>query len=122
MNHRNYLNGTRPTGNPLFAFVVDDEYGNVLPLKFDSDEYRFLENEECIEKMRQPVLCNGHEVLDSAGARRLCVELSWCFEPAESERNVHWSEKARDKICEPIVHGHPIVLSRAITDRLMDLL
>ncbi|MCE5244328.1 MAG: hypothetical protein ABFD98_14085 [Syntrophobacteraceae bacterium] len=122
MNHRYYLNGMRPTGSSLVASIVDDEYGNVLPLEFDSDEYRFLANEECVEKMCQPVLCNGHEALDSAGARRLCVELSWCFEPAETERNVHWSEKAKRKISEAIVHGHPVIMSRAVTDRLMDLL
>jgi methylmalonyl-CoA mutase C-terminal domain/subunit len=48
-------------------------------------------DDECIKKIRQPVACNSHSLLNTVGAGRTLIEMAWYFEPVEMEQSASCS-------------------------------
>jgi hypothetical protein len=101
-------------------------YGELfIAVAFEGDERNGHEhewNEECIKKMRQPVVCNDYFYPSTADARRNLIEMAWYFDPAEMEQSDYWSEEAIRKMREPTAHGHAIFLNLTNLVRLMSML
>ncbi len=119
-------------GNYLSEIVFTEEFVPVMVFRDDSgkgdapgedgDGYEYLANEECINKMRQPVVCNGHDILNTVSARTILVNLSWYIERPELEGSDFWSEAAIRKMREPTGHGYPRLLTRSTLEKLMTLI
>jgi hypothetical protein len=119
MFYRKDLNGMVPVGDCVFVMAVGDASENSDLLKVNPDEYEHLRNWGCVAKMLQPVVCNGHAALDSAIAGKTFLDLAWYVgDNAEIKQNSFWDEAAIRKMCEPIGHGHTILLDQASLDHL----
>ena len=122
MFYPNYLNEISPLEDFVFAVVIEDDSGIGYSPKIDLDGYQYLRNEECIEKMRQPVACNGHSLLDTEGARKTLIEMAWSVQRFEIKQKGYWSEAAIKKMLEPAAHGHAILMSQTSLDKLVNML
>ncbi len=119
---RNYTGGIIHDEDWFTVTVLMDCPGNDHAPVENGSGYEYLASEECINKMRQPVVCNGREILNTAAARKFIVDLSWYFETPEVERKEPWGEAAIRKMREPTGHGHPSLLPLSSLEKLMSLI
>ncbi len=122
MYSRNYFDGMIPTEEFFFVVVIGDE-SRLTPLP-DADlaGYEYLRNEECMRKMREPIVCNGNSLINTPEVQKTLVQTAWYFEAAETEENGYWDEASIRKMREPTGHGHPIFMNRVSLDRLATML
>ena len=113
MYYNTYTDGLLPIGELFIAIIPADGEADV-------NIFTNLFNEECLRKMREPVVGNGYFRPVVRDMKKL-VDMAWYYDPDEPETNGFWDEKAREKMREPLAHGFRILLDSDQLRRLTQM-
>lgn len=110
------LYGAYPIGELFVTLIIPDER--------DADPERgseFYWNDECIQKMLQPVGCNSLHFPYTLETKRGLCEMAWYYDPDAAEGDGFWDAAAVRKMREPVAHGFRIFLDPERLRRLAEL-
>jgi len=110
------LYGAYPIGE-LFVTVITPDEKEADPER----EADFYWNDECIQKMLQPVGCNSNHFPITLDTKRGLCEMAWYYDPEATDGDNPWDAAAVVKMREQVAHGFRIFLNPERLRRLAEL-